>query len=196
MKHCARFAFGYLCLSTRTLAQPGASKVQKTSQSHGLASTDAHGCKAVGPTPPRASPAGEPVQAATGGPSASIEYNVSPTVPASTITPPLQTGQTYTGDITYYDVSVGLGSCGTSATNTDNVVALSYLDMKNGLNPNVNPLCGREVSISYNGHTHRAKIWDTCPTCASGSLDLPQALFDAVAPEGDGRVHGVSWSLS
>ena len=121
-------------------------------------------------------------------------------VVASSTVPPIavavQTGQAYTGDITYYDVSVGIGSCGTIASNSDNVVALSHLDMNNPANPNANPLCGKEITIYYNGATHHARIWDTCPTCGQGSLDLPQPLFDAVAPGGDGRVHGVTWRFS
>lgn len=108
----------------------------------------------------------------------------------------VQSGHTYTGDITYYDVTVGTGSCGTYATNADNVVALSHVDMNNGPNPNENPLCGREISIHYNGNAYQAQIWDTCPSCDSGSLDLPQPLFDAIAPDGDGRVHDVSWILT
>lgn len=103
---------------------------------------------------------------------------------------------THTGDITYYDVSVGTGSCGTTASNTDNVVALSHLDMNNGANPNNNPLCGTMININYNGATHSARVFDTCPTCSEGSLDLTNALFLAVAPEGDGRVTGVSWSFA
>lgn len=107
----------------------------------------------------------------------------------------IQTGRMYIGDMTYYDASVGVGSCGTNATNSDHVVALSYVDMQNGPNPNANPLCGREINIQYGGLTRHARIWDTCPTCDSGGLDLPKPLFDAIAPNGDGRVHGVTWSL-
>jgi expansin (peptidoglycan-binding protein) len=68
--------------------------------------------------------------------------------------------------------------------------------MNNGANPNANPLCGKTINIYYNGNVHQARIFDTCPTCAEGSLDLSPSLFQAVAPNGDGRVHGVSWSLA
>jgi hypothetical protein len=120
-----------------------------------------------------------------------------PSVPAAAPSTPSSGGQgDHTGDITYYDVSVGTGSCGTTASNSDLVVALSHLDMNNGANPNNNPLCGKMINIYYNGNVHSARVFDTCPVCAAGSLDLTQALFDAVAPGGDGRVHGVSWSFA
>jgi hypothetical protein len=102
----------------------------------------------------------------------------------------------HTGDMTYYDVEVGLGSCGTTATNSENVVALSYLDMKNGANPNANPLCGKTINIYSDTGVHTAKVFDTCPACAQGSLDLPEPLFKLIAPNGDGRVKGVSWSFA
>ncbi|KIW05142.1 uncharacterized protein PV09_03693 [Verruconis gallopava] len=125
-----------------------------------------------------------------------------PQAPATTTTASTQTGTSsgggamHTGDMTYYDVSVGTGSCGTTASNSEFVVALSHLDMNNGVNPNANPLCGQKINIYYNGATHQATIFDTCPTCAEGSIDVTQSLFEAVAPNGDGRVHDVTWSLA
>lgn len=102
----------------------------------------------------------------------------------------------HTGDMTYYDVTVGLGSCGTTASNSDNVVALSHLDMNNGVNPNANPLCGKMINIYSSTGVHQAKVFDTCPACAEGSIDLPQPLFEAIAPSGNGRVHGITWSFA
>jgi hypothetical protein len=102
----------------------------------------------------------------------------------------------HTGDMTYYDVAVGLGSCGTSASNSENVVALSHLDMQNGANPNANPKCGTMINIYSDTGVHQARVFDTCPVCASGSLDVPEGLFKLIAPNGDGRVKGVSWSFA
>jgi len=102
----------------------------------------------------------------------------------------------YTGDITYYDVSVGLGSCGWQGSNSQNLVALASDVMQNGPNPNNNPLCGQTISIYYQGNVHQATIYDTCPTCAGGSIDLTEQLFLQVAPDGNGRVSGVSWSIN
>ncbi|KAI7518438.1 hypothetical protein KC331_g21208 [Hortaea werneckii] len=65
--------------------------------------------------------------------------------------------------------------------------------MDNGANPNANPLCGQYITISYQGSTHQAKVVDTCPGCEDAAIDLSPSLFEAVAPNGDGRVHGVEW---
>jgi hypothetical protein len=128
-----------------------------------------------------------------------------PVASTSAATPAASTGGGYSGgggkgdnvgDMTYYDVEVGLGSCGTTATNDENVVALSYLDMNNGANPNNNPLCGKTINIYSDTGVHTAKVFDTCPACAKGSLDLPEPLFKLIAPAGDGRVKGVSWSFA
>lgn len=99
----------------------------------------------------------------------------------------------YTGDITYYDVSVGLSSCGLQGSNSQDLVAIAPGIMANGANPNANPKCGQKIEISYQGNTHVATVFDTCPGCSGGSIDLTEGLFKKVAPNGDGRVSGVSW---
>ncbi|KAF2672935.1 hypothetical protein BT63DRAFT_367445 [Microthyrium microscopicum] len=101
-----------------------------------------------------------------------------------------------TGDATYYDVSPAKGSCGTQAGNNDPVVALSIPDMANGANPNANPLCGKTITITYGGNSFQGTVYDTCEGCAAGSIDLSQGWFPTVFPTGDGRVHGVTWSIS
>ncbi|KAE9964261.1 hypothetical protein BLS_008504 [Venturia inaequalis] len=102
---------------------------------------------------------------------------------------------TSTGDMTYYDVSVGLTSCGLTGSNSDFLVAMNKPDMANGVNPNNNPNCNKYINIYYNGAgPFLGKVVDTCPECVSGAIDVTDSLFKAVAPSGDGRVHGVSWS--
>lgn len=65
--------------------------------------------------------------------------------------------------------------------------------MANGANPNNNPKCGAEITISYNGVTQTAKIVDTCPGCSGADLDLTPTLFEKFAPKSEGRVSGVEW---
>jgi hypothetical protein len=101
-----------------------------------------------------------------------------------------------TGDATYYDVSVGATSCGGTYSNSQNVVALSLADMNNGANPNNNPLCGKTITITYGGASFTGTVVDSCQACAKGSIDLSQGFFPIVFPTGDGRVHGVSWTIS
>lgn len=102
----------------------------------------------------------------------------------------------FVGDITFYDVTVGLTSCGKSFQNTDLVVALAPGVMQNGANPNSNPNCGRTINIYYGGNVHQGVVWDTCEGCAGDSIDLTPSLFKQVAPQGDGRVSGVGWSFA
>ncbi|MCJ1441648.1 MAG: hypothetical protein MMC23_002138 [Stictis urceolatum] len=104
---------------------------------------------------------------------------------------PTKRENNFTGDLTYYDV--GLGSCGITNGPGDAIVALAVDMMQNGANPNANPLCGQTITISYNGVQTQATIVDTCQACATDDLDASTSLFSTVAPNGDGRVHGVSW---
>lgn len=111
---------------------------------------------------------------------------------------PLKTRENYvlTGDITWY--TTGLGSCGITSHDTDAIVALSVPMMKNGANPNANPLCGKTITI-FNPTTYtttQATVVDTCKACAYGDIDMSPTLFTTVAPAGDGRVHGIKWSFN
>jgi len=97
----------------------------------------------------------------------------------------------YTGDLTYY--APALGSCGTTSTPSDPIVALSVPMMANGANPNANPKCNRRIRIRYAGVVHEATVVDTCEGCGWADVDASPGLFRAVAPGGDGRVGGVEW---
>ena len=103
---------------------------------------------------------------------------------------------TFTGDITHY--AVGLGSCGVTNTDSQPIVALSVAKMANGPNPNNNPKCGKTITIHNpnTGTNHVGTIEDTCQACALNDLDLSPSLFKAVAPNGDGRVHGIQWHFN
>ncbi|KAL8764764.1 MAG: hypothetical protein Q9209_007895 [Squamulea sp. 1 TL-2023] len=99
----------------------------------------------------------------------------------------------YTGDMTYYDP--GMGSCGISSGPNDDVVALSVDTMKNSANPNANFKCGSWIGIwnPYTKKKYSAKIVDTCQACKKGDIDVSPALFKKIAPNGNGRVHGINW---
>ena len=67
--------------------------------------------------------------------------------------------------------------------------------MANPANPNSNPKCGTKISI-YNpstGQTTWATVVDTCVGCEEYDIDLTLALFNQIAPDGNGRVHGIEW---
>jgi len=145
------------------------------------------------PTPPPTSTYVAPAPAPTSSSMAAAAAAPAPVADSSSGTTGSTAGAN-TGDMTYYDVAVGLGSCGVSGSNSDDLVAINAADMANGINPNANPHCGKKINIYYNGNMHTATVFDTCPDCAKGSIDVTNQLFLKVAPGGDGRVHGVSWS--
>jgi hypothetical protein len=87
---------------------------------------------------------------------------------------------------------IGYGSCGTIIDDNANSIALPHGLM--GAQSNGNPYCGRTVSIKgTDGSIHQATVADKCGGCDSYAIDLTPVLFNAVAPAGDGRVHGIQW---
>ncbi|KAI7897785.1 RlpA-like double-psi beta-barrel-protein domain-containing protein-containing protein [Cokeromyces recurvatus] len=100
------------------------------------------------------------------------------------------------GTGTYYDVAAGFGSCGEMNSNDDMVVAVNYIQMENGSNPNNNPRCDKKVKII--GKTRKvvtARIVDTCPGCSSGSLDMSTALFKKVCGDLALGVCKIKWDF-
>lgn len=93
----------------------------------------------------------------------------------------------FSGRGTWFTDSVG--SCGTSFTTDDLIVAMNAPQQGSG-----NAQCGKTVHIQANGKSVTAKVVDTCPECASGSLDLSQAAFKALAPLGEGVI-AITWSF-
>ncbi|EHL00069.1 Barwin-like endoglucanase [Glarea lozoyensis ATCC 20868] len=90
-----------------------------------------------------------------------------------------------TGKSTYYD-TVGTGSCGKDVDGTKvPIVAMAkgLMEQKEGANPNNNPYCNKGVTISYNGKTVNAYVFDKCPGCDGMSLDLSHAAFGALADD-------------
>ncbi|KAG0009490.1 hypothetical protein BGZ81_003357, partial [Podila clonocystis] len=93
----------------------------------------------------------------------------------------------YSGRGTWFTDSVG--SCGTQFTTNDMIVAMNA--PQQGGN---NSQCGKRVRIQHNGKSITAKVVDTCPECASGSLDLSQAAFSSLAGLDQGVID-ITWSF-
>jgi hypothetical protein len=105
-------------------------------------------------------------------------------------------GGDHSGDGTYYDV--GLGSCGLTSSAGEAVVAIGhgFMDKTNPGNPNANPMCGKKIKLTYEGNVKYATIVDTCAGCAGADdVDMSTSLFKALAPNGNGRIFGVEWSI-
>ncbi|KAH8777386.1 barwin-like endoglucanase [Diaporthe sp. PMI_573] len=118
------------------------------------------------------------LMAATLGSAATIDTR-SPAVDAS--------AASYSGDMTYY--YPGLGACGETNTNTDAVAAVSSAVYNSGGG------CDRVATIHYNGRSTTARVVDLCPSCATGSIDVSPAVFQALSPLSAGRIQ-VTWELN
>ncbi|KZP11438.1 hypothetical protein FIBSPDRAFT_962306 [Athelia psychrophila] len=107
--------------------------------------------------------------------------------------------QSYSGDGTFY--APGLGACGISNTAADPIVAVAFelFDTWPGAtqNPNLNPICGKTLTATYNGVSVNATVVDLCGGCTGlGDLDFSPDLFDQLAPESVGRLFGVTWEFT
>ncbi|KAK5657228.1 hypothetical protein OQA88_3286 [Cercophora sp. LCS_1] len=107
-------------------------------------------------------------------------------------------GRVYEGDLTYF--KPGLGACGWTNNITDPICAVGHelFDaVRNGTNPNGNPLCGRKIRVmrdfSESGRGEVAVevvVVDRCEGCGMMDLDLAPGVFDMLAVESKGRVVG------
>lgn len=88
----------------------------------------------------------------------------------------------YAGRATWFDTSVGIGACGQQSSNSDHIVALNSAQYHSGAH------CYSKIRI----HNHKsgaiieASIFDECPTCNWGDLDLTPDTFKAIANLDDG----------
>jgi len=107
-------------------------------------------------------------------------------------------GDTYTGDLTYYDA--GLGACGGTNTNSDMIAAVGwqFFDSFGGgyTNPNNAPICNKPVVITYGGKSITVTIVDRCGGCQPDDLDLTPTAFSQLADLGVGRLHGATWHFA
>ncbi|KAI9710360.1 MAG: hypothetical protein M1820_002855 [Bogoriella megaspora] len=107
----------------------------------------------------------------------------------------------FTGDLTYY--GVGLGACGITYKDSDDVVSISHIlfDAEQGAatDPNQNPLCGRKIRAEryYQEEGQRRSVdltvGDRCVGCQPTDLDTSTAVFSMLAPIASGRVD-VTWA--
>ncbi|KAK6363285.1 hypothetical protein TWF730_000725 [Orbilia blumenaviensis] len=84
------------------------------------------------------------------------------------------TGQTYTGDATYYDP--GLGSCGITNSASDLIAAIGHalFDSMATANSNNNPFCGRQIIIrKKGGFSRRSNVGDLRERWIDSNNTLP-----------------------
>lgn len=117
------------------------------------------------------------------------------TANGTTAAPTIDSTETYTGDITYYNPAGGVGACGEALADTDAVAAVNtafYDAYTQGGNPNNNALCGKQIEVSYTDAASGAAasatvaIKDRCGACKPTDVDLTPAVFDQLVPGGEG----------
>ncbi|KAL2350590.1 RlpA-like double-psi beta-barrel-protein domain-containing protein-containing protein, partial [Cryomyces antarcticus] len=108
--------------------------------------------------------------------------------------------QTFTGDLTYY--GTGLGACGVTSADGDNVVSVSHIIFdaaQKGSDPNSNPLCGLKIRAARHDEQVGARrsvdltVVDRCTGCQPTDLDTSTGVFDKLAARASGRVD-VTWA--
>ncbi|KAF8468077.1 RlpA-like double-psi beta-barrel-protein domain-containing protein-containing protein [Russula ochroleuca] len=95
----------------------------------------------------------------------------------------------YTGTVIEYHPPSGLGGCGDTNDDNDQVVAISADRFDGGAH------CNTQVQIKYNGLTVNPKIVDSCPagTCGKDDFEASPAVFKALGAQG--TVIGVEWNF-
>ncbi|GAA6013022.1 hypothetical protein JCM11491_000940 [Sporobolomyces phaffii] len=134
------------------------------------------------------------ILSSTSNPLPSSTPSPSATAPAASSGAPSLSG-THSGDGTWF--APGLGACGTVATDDSPIVAVSHLlyDSFPGatVNPNLNPICGKQIRATYRGKSVDVTVQDRCEGCAMWDLDFSPTLFGDLADLDVGRLHGVEW---
>lgn len=91
-----------------------------------------------------------------------------------------------------------VGSCGIKNNDGDLVVAISRftMDRFSTGNSNENPLCGKTITIDYQGKTLDVKVADRCFACSENDLDATPAVFEKLTGNKDIGKVDISWSMA
>ncbi|CAG8570613.1 12546_t:CDS:2 [Cetraspora pellucida] len=81
------------------------------------------------------------------------------------------------GDGTYYDPGVGIGSCGMQNYDSELVAAMNAPQYGIYSDPADSPVCGKCIQITGPKGTVKVKIVDKCPVCKSGDIDMSSTAF-------------------
>ncbi|CAG8474418.1 7374_t:CDS:2, partial [Dentiscutata heterogama] len=96
------------------------------------------------------------------------------------------------GDGTYYDPGVGIGSCGWQNYDSELVAAMNAPQYGIYADPGDSPVCGKCIQITGPKGTVKVKVVDKCPVCKSGDIDMSSTAFKQIANLDDGRVK-ITW---
>lgn len=92
---------------------------------------------------------------------------------------------------TWYNTLGAYAACGTQHWDTESVVALK----SSTFNTYKSEICGKKITLEYNGKTTTATLVDSCPGCnGEWDIDLSPPVFEALTGDlGVGRISGMTW---
>ncbi|CAB4378124.1 unnamed protein product [Rhizophagus irregularis] len=96
------------------------------------------------------------------------------------------------GDGTFYNPSVGTGSCGWQNDDNEFVAALNAPQYGKFSDPADSPICGKCIKITGPKGSVKVKLVDKCPVCKRGDIDMSPAAFKKIAELDEGRVP-ITW---
>jgi expansin (peptidoglycan-binding protein) len=100
--------------------------------------------------------------------------------------PILEARGSMSGKATFY--SVGLGSCGSTNSDSQMVAALSESLMSG------KKYCGKSITLTGGSGSVTVKVVDSCPGCGAGDIDLSPAAFQKLGALSKGVIP-ITWSL-
>jgi expansin (peptidoglycan-binding protein) len=92
------------------------------------------------------------------------------------------TTSAHQGKATFYDLSGGQGNCSTQPPADDLYVALGPAEYSGSLS------CGGYLDVTGPKGKVRVKVFDSCPECEAGHLDLSRTAFKKIGNEVDGII--------
>jgi len=92
------------------------------------------------------------------------------------------TSSPHRGKATFYDLAGTTGNCSFKPPADDLYVALSRTEYTGAL------ACGSYLDVTGPGGTVRVKVFDTCPECTVGWIDLSRSAFKKIGYESQGII--------
>ncbi|KAM9967788.1 hypothetical protein ACTFIW_001875 [Dictyostelium discoideum] len=98
------------------------------------------------------------------------------------------------GQVTYYN-DQGYGACGTLIDANTQFLAAVPPGFWTTANPNLDPVCGKQVKLTYNGNSITLPVRDKCPGCPNNNIDISAPAFiQLIGSLGPGRV-SITWEF-
>ncbi|ANZ39500.1 hypothetical protein BBK82_29080 [Lentzea guizhouensis] len=104
------------------------------------------------------------------------------------------TAAAVTGKATYYN-DRGYGACGTQIDASTQLLVAVPKGLWTTPNPNNDPLCTKQVRVTYNGRTITVPVKDKCFGCDNTHIDLSEPAFRQLGDPNAGVLQPVTWQI-